>query len=47
MQETYKQVNAFILVQEGPSKDETPYEKQALDKCIELREFLKKGDRHE
>ena len=42
-----KYPNAFILVQEGQRKDETLYDKQALDKSVELREFLKEGDRHE
>jgi hypothetical protein len=36
-----KYPNAFILVYQGKSKDETLYNKQALDKFIELREFLK------
>ena len=40
-----KYPNALILVHRG--KDKTLYDKQALDKFIELREFLTQRDRHE
>ena len=42
-----KYPSAFILVHQGKGKDETLYDKPALDKFIEIREFLIKRDRHE
>ena len=42
-----KYPNAFILVHQGKGKEETLYDKQALDKFIELRELLAQRDHYE
>ena len=38
-----KYPDAFILVHQGKGSDETLYDKQALDRFVELRQFLNRS----